>query len=221
LAAVIVGFCSASCKRASEESDAVEYLGGISVIQVVRNAWRIEGQRVRPDSSDARRISEQGKSFDLDADLLTKTKALLGTRETYGAPSLCVFEPGIKLVFHTANDIPVTFLLCLKCADIRVEREEGKEIGFASFAPALAEVEALAKQMFPNDDAINDIINTRETKNQYWAEKEGHWRDSMPGSIRPLWNDVLRSNPSYPDTKRLDAALAKEFRMSPSAFSRF
>jgi hypothetical protein len=175
----------------------------------VRNAQRIEAQRVRPDSSDARRISEEGKSFDLDADLLAKTKAILGTRQTYGAPSLCVFEPRIKLVFHTANEIPVTFLLCLKCADIRVERGEGKQIGFASFSPAMAEVEALAKQMFPNDDAINYIIKNRETENRSWAEKEAHWRDRMPESIRPLWNDVLRSNPIYPETKRLDAALVK------------
>jgi hypothetical protein len=221
LAVAVFAFNSTSCKRASEESDAVEYLGGISVVQTVLKAQRIEAQRVRPNSPDGHSVSEQGKSFDLDSDLVTKTKAVLGTRQTYGGPSLCVFEPGIKLVFHTSNDAPVTFLLCLKCADILVEREEGKKIGFASFAPAMAEVEALAKQIFPNDDAIKDIIKNRETENRYWADKEAHWRDSMPTSIRPLWNDVLRAIRFMRTQSDLMQPWQKKFRMKRSAFSHF
>jgi hypothetical protein len=104
--------------------------------------------------------------------------------------SSCIFEPGLRLVFHRAKGPPVELLLCLKCADASVSRD-GREIGFASFARGREKVIAMARTIFPTDKGIAKFIEERDIDRKRSAAAEARWRAGMPEPLRPLKEQAM------------------------------
>ena len=153
------------------DADLAKRLGGANVIQAIREARDVEAVRVRVDKADPKnkgwfqwRVEPTGKPSPVTTDLANRVRTLMTDRTTYlDASDACIFNPGIKLVFHQPDHADITLLLCLHCADVCVIRND-KPIGYASFELGRAKVLDLASALFPADKDIRELIEQREAQ---------------------------------------------------------
>lgn len=192
------------------QKDFEKVFGGKDVIDMIRNAKRVEAVRVEYDHSKPPKLIQNGAPFDVpdkDADLV---KSLLTDRNSYlDGGDLCIFDPGVKLIFHDADGGDVTLLICLHCGDVAVIRDD-KQVGFANFYFAHEKMLALAADIFPKDKDIRALIDERAARIKEDEKNTARWLSGMPESVKPLWDKAMQNELS-PDLKPLRAALAKEF----------
>ncbi len=161
------------------------------------------------EKGTGRKFDEIGRRIELPPDQVAAVRKLLGDRQTYfDGGSLCIFEPGIKLIVRRGTEAPFEWSLCLKCADIEVERD-GKPIGFASFLNGRTKAVALATFLFPDDKDLTSFIAEEEASAKKYASDAEKWLAAMPKPLRPFWNQEMRTGSPIPDKKPLSRALAK------------
>lgn len=166
-----------------------EQLSMDALLKVIRESDRVQGVRVKsPWDTNLRgrirgKITDKGKLFDLQASQVSKLKALLGNRQTYfDGRSMCLFDPGVRFVFHHPQHGDLDFLLCLKCSEMSVRRE-GKELAFVAFLPARSAIADLMIEIFPDHQDIVEMIKREREAASKRNVAEARWLAATPKSL--------------------------------------
>ncbi|HWB60888.1 MAG TPA: hypothetical protein VG733_15435, partial [Chthoniobacteraceae bacterium] len=188
-----------------------QMFGGKLVIDMVRNATRVEAVRVEPKPglshppTDIADFVQKGKAFTISDKDAAVAKSILSDRNSYlHGGDLCDFDPAVKLTFYDADGKDVSLFICLHCSEVSV-RLGDKEVGFANFHFVREKMRALAADIFPDDKEMLDFAGPRAT-----VEENARWHEGMPESLRAMWDKAM-TDEVFPDVPPLKAALEKEF----------
>ena len=152
-------FSSCSLKTHSDVEESI--FGGPDARDVVETATQVVAHRIDPTDINYGRPAadypQVGDPVPLDATQREAIQRLLLSPDSYGWDYAkgCLPTPGVRLVF-TAPGGEAQVLLCYECLILAVDHG-GKIVGGEDFDPIESELVALAKALFPDDEAIQDL----------------------------------------------------------------
>lgn len=193
-----------------------EQLNMEELLKVIRESDRVQGVRVKsPWDTDfwgriRSKITDKGKLLELHDSQANKLKALLGNQHTYfDGRSMCLFDPGVRFVFHHPQHGDLDFLLCLKCSEMSVRRE-GKELAFVAFLPARSAVIDLMIEIFPDHQDLVEMIKREQESSNKRRMEETRWQAATPKSLLHIDKDTDGVLPMH-DVTAYRKPLKKQF----------
>lgn len=215
---------------APTDDELAKILGAHEALQIIREADRIEGVRVKRDEKPEGNLPfdvvELGRLTEIDSKLAGRIRGLLGDRATYDTNDYdCGFSPGVKLIFHHEKLGDLEMLICLSCSELAVEpkaatqwRSLHKKGEYSDwkvhFGPGKAKVRQLMIDTFADNKDILELIAEEEAQLKKNREEEARWKATMPKSVRALWeqgNERWIPRLEEQDLPLYRAALKSEF----------
>ena|ERR1700677_1536063 len=201
------------------ESDFIKGFGGPQVIQMIRSSRRVEAVLVKVDNSDPkkawgdRKLIELGKPFEIDEKIAGRAGVVLTDYQTFKSYehsfSMCIFDPGVKIIFHASDGGNVTLLICLRCDQLSISKN-GKEAGFLGFDQNDTAVLEVAADIFPKDKNIKDMLarSRKNARERSRAEEKStrRWIAAAPKPLRPVLVETVKQDKDI-DIKNLGAPL--------------
>ena len=163
-ALMVVVFANVACGKDQPEKTAADVLGGQEVIETILKADKVEAYRLK-DQFFKEKLSEYEASagpIKLDAKQAQSLSQTVAAYDSYERETPKGCEPvfGVRTTF-SRGDQQVDVVYCFECQILAVYHQ-GKRVGGGQFDPAQRKLEALAKQMFPKDEAIQGLGKKRD-----------------------------------------------------------
>jgi len=149
------------------DSRVVKLFGGEATIAALQTATTVEALRIDPKKYDEDKLTDGTKGIagyaitdrpvKLSPEQIKSLAAILANPGTYSFDSSkgCKFDPGIALR-TLAGQQEVVVLLCFSCDELAIF-VQGKRVGSEDTDNARGKLLALARQLFPQDEAIQAL----------------------------------------------------------------
>lgn len=192
-----------------------EQLSMDELLRFIRESDRVQGVRVKAWDTDLwgrvhNIVTDKGKLFVLQESQSSKLKALLGNQNTYfDGRSMCLFDPGARFIFHHPQHGNLDCLLCLKCSEMSVRREN-KELAFVAFLPARSAVVDLMIEIFSDHQDLVDMIKGEQESANKRNIDEARWQAATPKSLLHIDTNTGGVLPMH-DVTAYRKPLKKEF----------
>jgi len=156
-------------------------LGGPEVLDVVKNAQTVTAQRIdselaeSPEQAvDHPKIIILGEPFPVSKEETAALKHVFTQGSTYLSPSkTCEFRANVRYAFLAPPDRKVEMVLCFGCGELEVW-QKGKFVSFGPFDGGYAEILAITKRIFPEDEFLAEFDAT------VFQERASRMRSGQP-----------------------------------------
>ena len=158
-------------------------LGGPEVLDIVKNAQTVTAQRIdselaeSPEKAvDHPKILILGQPFAVSKEEAAELKHVFSQSSTFLSPSkTCAFRANVRYGFEAPPDRKVEMILCFGCCELEVWQKD-KFVSFGPFDGGYAEILAITKRLFPQDDFLARFDPG------VFQERAARMREFLPGT---------------------------------------
>ncbi len=168
VAVVALTLTTTACRGDRPDWRIVQLYGGGGSLQAISSPDSVSAFRIEPDATPVRAGEER-----VGLHLVTSDKHAVSSADAIALATIlqdpdtydwhrakgCEFRPGVGLRF-TRGASRVDIALCFECDMLTIHRH-GKRIGVEDFDDARADLVAIAKRTFPDDEQIQALDPAR------------------------------------------------------------
>ena len=142
----------------------VKLYGGRGSIELIQKPTAVEAFRLAPDGLPKGSETPRFGRFEITSDPVAVSAedakildTILTSPDTYDwhRAKGCIFTPGVGLRFARETSY-LDIALCFACDELQIYRE-GRVVGMEDFDDARPQLLAIAKRLFPADEAISAL----------------------------------------------------------------